>query len=298
MSKGSLFWANASGKLGETVLYRSGGEQRTRTYVAKIKNPKTLAQMQNRLSMRNFAGVYRSLKGILSVSFPNRAAKESGFNAFVKVNKSINTPVVTKEGALAGLSVPYNMLLSQGYLTQFGEFKHQTINQTTRGMFNLSGHPNYGEIRSYYSQNMKESTINSLENLTALYNKLQLPQNANITIVTAEYADEGFAVSSQTINLKSSDQVLSSMERPLVIGGSDSLDDDVVMTLMLKGSGSGEVMNSIIISWTDASGKLQVTNSRMCVFSDNLEFAEQFVKGGDVYEQVLQQYGYNEGATL
>ena len=76
MSKGSLFWANASGKLGETVLYRSGGEQRTRTYVAKIKNPKTLAQMENRLSMRNFAQVYRALQPILSKSFPNRAAKE------------------------------------------------------------------------------------------------------------------------------------------------------------------------------------------------------------------------------
>ena len=39
MSKGSLFWANASGKLGEVVQYRAGGEQRARAYVRKIKNP-------------------------------------------------------------------------------------------------------------------------------------------------------------------------------------------------------------------------------------------------------------------
>mgnify|MGYP007050596991 CR=1 FL=1 len=40
MSKRSLFWGNASGKLGEAVFYRAGGEQRTRTWIPKIKNPK------------------------------------------------------------------------------------------------------------------------------------------------------------------------------------------------------------------------------------------------------------------
>ena len=38
MSKGSLFWGNARGRLGQSVFYRAGGEQRNRTYVAKIKN--------------------------------------------------------------------------------------------------------------------------------------------------------------------------------------------------------------------------------------------------------------------
>ena len=43
MSKGSEFWGNASGKLGQQVLYRAGGEQRARMHVAKIKNPRTVA---------------------------------------------------------------------------------------------------------------------------------------------------------------------------------------------------------------------------------------------------------------
>ena len=53
MSKGSLFWANASGKLGESVFYRSGGEQRNRSYVKNIKNPRTEAQMRNRIQLGN-----------------------------------------------------------------------------------------------------------------------------------------------------------------------------------------------------------------------------------------------------
>ena len=41
MSKRSLFWGKASGKLGEAVFYRAGGTQRTRTYVKNVKNPKS-----------------------------------------------------------------------------------------------------------------------------------------------------------------------------------------------------------------------------------------------------------------
>jgi hypothetical protein len=41
MSKRSLFWGKGSGKLGEAVYYRAGGEQRTRAYVKTVKNPKT-----------------------------------------------------------------------------------------------------------------------------------------------------------------------------------------------------------------------------------------------------------------
>lgn len=37
MSKRSLFWGKGSGKLGEAVFYRAGGEQRTRTYVKTVK---------------------------------------------------------------------------------------------------------------------------------------------------------------------------------------------------------------------------------------------------------------------
>ena len=59
MSKRSLFWGQASGKLGEAVYYRAGGEQRTRSYVAKIKNPKTRAQALQRTKFNNMVAVFR-----------------------------------------------------------------------------------------------------------------------------------------------------------------------------------------------------------------------------------------------
>lgn len=114
MSKGSLFWANASGKLGQVVNYRAGGEQRARSYVRHIKNPKTIAQMKNRLLMLNVVSAFRSLKPLLIEAFPQRPSKQSAFNAFVQANKQKLGYYITKEDLESGACVPYGMVVSKG----------------------------------------------------------------------------------------------------------------------------------------------------------------------------------------
>lgn len=297
MSKGSLFWANASGKLGETVLYRSGGEQRTRTYVAKIKNPKTLAQMENRLSMRNFAQVYRALQPILSKSFPNRAAKESGFNAFVKANKSINSAVVSKAGADAGLCVPYNMQVSKGFLTQFGEFKTHEVFGESIPCFNLMNHPNIAKISEVWTADTG-GDVKTEAVLKQVWEALQLPANAVITIIYCSYEDEGYTIQYSQITKDTPTAVLGAMKHRLFLNGANQLGEKPRPCLSV-GEGFEETdMTCIIISWVDGYGKLQVTNSRIVPPSLESEYATQFVKGGDVYQQVLDSYGYTQGSTL
>lgn len=297
MSKGSLFWGKGSGKLGETVLYRAGGEQRTRTYVAKIKNPKTLAQMENRLSMRNFAQVYRAMQPILSKSFPNRTAKESGFNAFVKANKSVLSAVVTKEGALAGLSVPYNMAVSQGFLTQFGEFTSHEVFDSNIPCFDLSNHPNIAAITSLWSS-QQGGTITTQATLAKVWDALQLPSNAVITCIYCTYEDEGWLIKYSQIRKDATDAQLAAMQPKLYLAGADQLGESPYPCLALGDSYLESSMYGIIISWVDGNGTLQVTNSRIVPPSLNSSYALQFIKGGDVYEQVLQQYGYTQESIL
>lgn len=116
MAKGSQFWGNASGKLGEQVLYRAGGEQRARTYVAKIKNPRSFSQMKNRLLMLNVVSAFRVLKPLLSESFPTRKSNQSAFNAFVQANKNTNGFYISKEDLESGACVPFGMQISRGTL--------------------------------------------------------------------------------------------------------------------------------------------------------------------------------------
>lgn len=97
MSKRSLFWGQASGKLGEAVYYRAGNEQRTRTYVAKIKNPKSRAQALQRTKFNNMVAVFRGTSVFVKSLFKPEKSSQSPFNAFVKRNFPLCLTVADKE---------------------------------------------------------------------------------------------------------------------------------------------------------------------------------------------------------
>ena len=114
MSKRSLFWGQASGKLGEAVFYRAGGEQRTRAWVAKIKNPRTRAQAKTRATMANLTIFYRTMQSVLKESFTARKANQSGFNAFIQKSKNATTGVIGEAGRRMGLCFPYGFHIADG----------------------------------------------------------------------------------------------------------------------------------------------------------------------------------------
>lgn len=116
MSKRSLFWGQASGKLGEAVYYRAGGEQRTRAWVAKIKNPRTKKQAIQRTKLNNLTALYRSIASFIKqVNQPEKSSM-TAFNQFVKNNAQRNEWVANKSMIDNGLSASQNLQLSRGDL--------------------------------------------------------------------------------------------------------------------------------------------------------------------------------------
>lgn len=114
MSKRSLFWGQASGKLGEAVYYRSGGEQRTRSYVAKIKNPKTRAQALQRTKFNNMVAVFRGTSVFVKSLFKAEKSSQSPFNAFVKRNFPLCLTVADKEMVEFGEGGAENFVFANG----------------------------------------------------------------------------------------------------------------------------------------------------------------------------------------
>lgn len=114
MSKRSLFWGQASGKLGETVYYRAGGEQRTRTYVAKIKNPKSRAQALQRTKFNNMVAVFRGTSVFVKSLFKPEKSSQSPFNAFVKRNFPLCLTVADKEMVEFGEGGAENFVFANG----------------------------------------------------------------------------------------------------------------------------------------------------------------------------------------
>lgn len=114
MSKRSLFWGHASGKLGEAVYYRAGGEQRTRTYVSKIKNPKSRAQALQRTKFNNMVAVFRGTSVFVKSFFKPEKSSQSPFNAFFKRNYPLCLTVANKEMVEFGEGGAENFVFANG----------------------------------------------------------------------------------------------------------------------------------------------------------------------------------------
>lgn len=114
MSKSNMLLGLAKGKVGDLVFYRDGGEQRTRTRVIP-KNPRTIAQMAQRVKIANVSGLYRAAAGIFADSFSNRPSNQSGYNVFASVAIA-HAPYLTKEQAAAAAVLPQPAMVSRGVL--------------------------------------------------------------------------------------------------------------------------------------------------------------------------------------
>lgn len=120
MSKRSLFWGNGSGKLGEAVFYRAGGEQRTRTYVKTVKNPKSYQQALQRAKFNNMVGTYKAISTAVQSFFTDRQSNQSPFNAYFRLNWPQNLWVADKE--ITGV----NEGVFSGFYVSNGKFQLDT----------------------------------------------------------------------------------------------------------------------------------------------------------------------------
>ena len=116
MSKRSLFWGHGSGKLGEAVFYRAGGEQRTRAYTAIVKNPRTYAQALQRTKLNNMVGAFKDLKKVVESYIKPAKSSQSPFNAFFSENWKRNRWVEGPEELGNNEGIAADFIVSNGNL--------------------------------------------------------------------------------------------------------------------------------------------------------------------------------------
>lgn len=345
MSKGSLFWANASGKLGESVFYRSGGEQRNRTYVKKIKNPKTAAQMAQRLKMVNLVETFKSVGKVLGVSFPNRTVAQSSWNKFCSINAASAIAIMDPIDKNTGICVPVGMTVASGSLTtdtslctferkDLFDWKNQEQNSPTKvtvtgiwlsgidfanveveGVEATSTSNKLGDLMSAKKGSILPlSTAIMFDATTICYARDFLkaylttngyPSNAKVTQLNAYYDEEGF-------RLRALQETLDGSQGLPAVGDS-SFDNPAgwvektyeSMAFVRDGNAirlatfyqknakfpAASFINAIIFSFTDTSGKLQVTTSKThySFRKDEIDLVSQFMPpSGEIYLQILE----------
>ena len=87
MSKGSLFFGNASGKLGQVVLSTVKGQQVARAWQPRVANPKTSQQQLQRAKFANSVKFFkRAQQNLFKFAFEDKRKNESDYNAFMRHN--------------------------------------------------------------------------------------------------------------------------------------------------------------------------------------------------------------------
>ena len=327
MSKGSLFWANASGKLGESVYYRAGGEQRNRTYVKNIKNPKSEKQVAQRFKLLNLMAVFHSITSVLKVSFPDKASKRSGWNEFVSVNAGRSMAIVDPTMLANRLCIPNGLILSNG-----------TINVNT-SLAAMKIGPNGDEVSAsglemasalipvnltpYGGPDFSTSEPDTLiegtqvqQAIPAIMAYWGLPAAVKLTVVLAYYVDEGFklavcrAASVNTLGLPvAGGQAIPTPElgvNPVKCFALRKLNNNYMCLVPVyeldDKFNTGTFMASLIISYTDgATGKLSVSRSVMAyeTLEENQNVAKQwYAPSGEQYKEIIQNYASSTSNIL
>lgn len=308
MAKNSLFWGKARGKLGEIVLYRAGGEQRSRTYVKNIKNPKSLAQMTQRVKLGSLVSFFRTTSNVLRYSFPNRPQRQSGFNAFVAESLPVASTALPREYADQGLSVPLNYHISKGSVVLPADsfaLGGESGNPVTWGVYLTapSSSANYGNASTATLTDV-EYAVEGWLHVNAEFAST-LPMKFNICIIISEEVGTGCLQTVRVLNVDRSGEsvVVTGNALPTMTGqpiiGNVSVNDANQLVFAPAGANPGNLMFcGVFISYTDVNGKLAVSSAQMLKVVDADGRSMEYQEYGDIYNQAIQELGVGAQSVL
>ena len=332
MTKKNLILGTASGKLGDMVFYRQGGEQRTRTRVVP-KNPKSIKQMTQRLKMVNPQVAFSCFKPIIKSGFTAISARESAFNAFTRDAIKNNPYYITKEQASIPAPICRNLLVAMGSLglnlqPAVKELKTQGDAMPSKfyNVFDclLAG----GGFQIIPTEGQAGSDAISVLDVEGAYElvksalPLDVPAKFEITVLKGSKAYEEekdviyweepyyaiFTFDNGTISVKGVGCSVTEAKKLLAFVGAFRTEAPTVVSAF--GVDAGKLTRedalmedyAIVLSFEDANG-LQVSNSRFSTISKRDMHAYNiamipWLVGGDIYKEAMQEAGYSTSNGL
>lgn len=284
MSKGSLFWGNAVGKLGESVFYRANGQQRNRTYLREIKNPKTRAQMTNRVKWANVINTWRLLKPFIAMGMQNRPTKQSDYNAFVSMNVRMSSAYLLKDEAKQNGSLLAPYFVTSGTLGNRSMVSAAETGIST-GEFTLET-GSIGELSAaIISQNVGFAIG---DQVTVIVVGQTLGEGGVPVVIPAAFK---FVLQPAS----ASDIAIDVIE---VTGGVAPTISNGHLAWEFAGSEYSDYGAAVIQSRIDAEGQLLLSTSRILVEFQTPGTGQSYNPFGVSLDEALNSYGYNPAAYL
>lgn len=96
--KGNLLLGTARGKLGDVVMYRQRGKQMARVRITKVSNPRTLAQVVQRVVFNTAIHAYSKMQDICNHSFQGMERSVENQAEFMRLNvRILNSYIASQE---------------------------------------------------------------------------------------------------------------------------------------------------------------------------------------------------------
>lgn len=116
MAKGSGIIRKVAGKVGDLVYFVRGGQQIIRGVSTSTKNPRTDAQMMQRMKWPNVLAVYKVLQPYMKDCFENKSGGQTDYNRFMGINLNSTPVYLEKDEVRLGAAIVAPYVISQGSL--------------------------------------------------------------------------------------------------------------------------------------------------------------------------------------
>lgn len=111
------FWLKGQRKkLGGSVIYQAMGQTRQRALAAEVANPRTQAQMTQRVRWSNLVNLYRVNANWMKFAFETKKQSQSDYNKFMSLNVATSPIFLPKQVAAAGGCIVAPYIITQGSL--------------------------------------------------------------------------------------------------------------------------------------------------------------------------------------
>lgn len=275
----NLVMRGASQRLGGMVLYQLKGQTLARELAAAVTNPRTPAQMDNRVRLQNVVSVYRANRGWMKGAFENKKEKESDYNAFVSANLASSQVAFTKQQAAAGAAVAAPYQITSGSLGSIEQQVSESELQTNLylGVLSITSATTVGEFSTALINN-NNNIVQGMQ-LSLILNIQQVNQATGIPyIITRAYEVVLDPANTELLSVYYPDELLSSG------GGADNI---LYADLSEQGNGAA----SFILSHTTAA-ITRVSEQSMLMYG-NLAVYNSYTSAQAIAEAVAS-YGENE----
>lgn len=135
-------------RLGGVVLYQMNGQTLARELAPQVSNPRTTAQMRQRVKLSNLVAFYKANKTWMRNAFEDKAQRESDYNAFVAANIGNTLVALTKSEVASGAAVAAPYQITRGSILSIEHTLQGTSIKTNLnlGNFQIASGTTIGQI--------------------------------------------------------------------------------------------------------------------------------------------------------